>query len=400
MRPILISFLLLFFSASTVLATTLAEITWPTTGTSATAISSDGYFNNIDPSTNPDAYEVYSGGPGGRNYLRLKNPASGVYWLIRTTDTLGNPNVLVTRWWWRVGPNTENSNRHDFIINNYSGRNSHPEAGFWQMLKRSNVPSDGDGNVITIDPLGFSLDGNAAYSWGPYVSNQWNNMTVNQWYMIEYRINQTAGTWEIRIDGVDVTDEFYRYNFGQQSIPLTDDNGSFTFDALNYFKINVYYKETQSTGDMVEDIAGVKITDGPDWIGDESQPIACTISTGDPQAVSSDSVTLQGTCTDAVGVTAVKARLSSAPDASNGTSCTCDDGTCNGTSEAFTCVFSGLSEGANTVYVGGGDAAANWSTGGDADSITVNYTIAVVIHSVGPETVHSIGPGTANICAP
>ena len=104
--------------------------------------------------------------------------------------------------------------------------------------------------------------------------------------------------------------------------------------------------------------------------GSDTTAPATTISTSDPQYVYQDSLTLQGNCTDAVGVTSVKFRLGSAPDASNGTACTCDDGTCNGTDEDWTCTVTGMSLGSNTVYAGCGDAAANWGAG---DSITAYF---------------------------
>jgi hypothetical protein len=89
-----------------------------------------------------------------------------------------------------------------------------------------------------------------------------------------------------------------------------------------------------------------------------------TITQSDPQAITSDALTLTGTCTDAVGVASVKYRLSNSPDASNGTVCT-------GTT-SWTCNTGGYSIGANDVYVGCADAAGNWTS--PAPHITANFS--------------------------
>ena len=101
----------------------------------------------------------------------------------------------------------------------------------------------------------------------------------------------------------------------------------------------------------------------PHPLRDSTAP-ASTITQSDPQAITSDALTLTGTCTDAVGVTSVKYRLSSSPDGSNGTACT-------GTT-SWTCNTGGYSIGANDVYVGCADAAGNWTS--PAPHITANFS--------------------------
>jgi hypothetical protein len=90
----------------------------------------------------------------------------------------------------------------------------------------------------------------------------------------------------------------------------------------------------------------------------DTTPPTVTITTSDPQNVSTSSVSISWTDSDDTGVTARKWRIGSAPDASNGTTATSP------------ATVTGLSSGANTVYIGAGDAAGNWGS----DSITVNYT--------------------------
>lgn len=109
--------------------------------------------------------------------------------------------------------------------------------------------------------------------------------------------------------------------------------------------------------------------------GDTTAPVT-TITTSDPQSVTTDTLTVAGTATDAVwgGGSSCKYRIGSAPDADNGTACT-------GTT-SWICSTSGYTIGANTLYVGCGDAAGNWGS----DSITVNYNRVkpIITLNVGP----------------
>ena len=102
--------------------------------------------------------------------------------------------------------------------------------------------------------------------------------------------------------------------------------------------------------------------------GDVTEP-AVSITQSDPQTITSDSLTITGTATDAVGVTDVEWLVGSAPSGGDGTNCTADDGAFDSTSEAYTCSTSGYSLGTNSIHIGAGDAANNWGS----NSIVVNY---------------------------
>ena len=99
--------------------------------------------------------------------------------------------------------------------------------------------------------------------------------------------------------------------------------------------------------------------------GDTTAPTVI-ISTADPSNITSDSLSISGTASDAVGVTGCKYRVGSAPDESNGT-------VISGTT-TWSGTASGFSEGANTLYVGCDDAANNW----DSDSIVVNLNTTLI----------------------
>lgn len=101
-----------------------------------------------------------------------------------------------------------------------------------------------------------------------------------------------------------------------------------------------------------------------DGSGSDTTAPTVSITTSSPQTIATDSLTVTGTASDAVGVTSCKYRIGAEPGASAGTACT-------GTT-SWSGTVSGFSQGANTLYVGCGDAAGNWTS--PAASITVNYT--------------------------
>lgn len=114
--------------------------------------------------------------------------------------------------------------------------------------------------------------------------------------------------------------------------------------------------------------SGVPITFGSTSGGGDTTAPTTTISTSDPSSITSDSLSVIGTASDAVGVTSCKYRIGSAPDESNGTPC-------SGTTY-WTCATSGYTRGANTLYVGCTDAAENWGAG---DSIVVYFSSIIPI---------------------
>jgi hypothetical protein len=135
------------------------------------------------------------------------------------------------------------------------------------------------------------------------------------------------------------------------SITVTVNQGGFANGSTAY----LYVFDDTGTANST----GYAITFGDTPAADTTPPTV-TITTSDPQNVSTSSVSISWTDSDDTGVTARKWRIGSAPDASNGTTATSP------------ATVTGLSIGANTVYIGAGDAAGNWGS----DSITVNYTPA------------------------
>lgn len=146
-------------------------------------------------------------------------------------------------------------------------------------------------------------------------------------------------------------------SWNDTSITITLNRGSFGSTDSAY----LYVFNSSNTAS-----SGYAITFGSGGGGDTTAPTV-SITTSDPSSITSDSLSVTGTASDAVGVTSCKYRLGSAPDASNGTACT-------GTT-SWTCATSGYSRGANTLYVGCADAAGNWGS----DSITVSYNVLAAV---------------------
>lgn len=105
--------------------------------------------------------------------------------------------------------------------------------------------------------------------------------------------------------------------------------------------------------------------------GSDTTPPTVTFTTASPQRILVDSLAISGTATDDVGVTSCKYRVGSRPDASNGTAL-------SGTT-SWSGTATGFSYGANILWVGCTDAAANWdSSGSYAKSITVDYVPHII----------------------
>ncbi len=140
-------------------------------------------------------------------------------------------------------------------------------------------------------------------------------------------------------------------SWSASSIAVTVNQGSFASDATAYLYV------VDSTGAV--NSSGYEITFGEEEDEEDTTAPTVTITTSDPQSVSTDSVSISWTDSDDTGVTSRKWRIGSAPDATHGTECTSP------------ATITGLSAGANTVYIGAADAAGNWGS----DSITVNYIL-------------------------
>jgi hypothetical protein len=225
--------------------------------------------------------------------------------------------------------------------------------------------------------------GDILWSLGTLTENrQAGGLLDGSWHTVEMRYarNSAIGTADGIIElWVDGNKKNYVAGYEGDDIPFNDAGSAelrgFRFAAIGGNSKNPWdlvgntmadREQWYSIDDVVvsDTYVGVDYTIGDEPPPDETPPTTA-IDQSDPQAISTDSLTVTGTASDAVGVTSCKYRIGAAPNASNGTACT-------GTT-SWSCVTSGYSIGANDVYVGCADAAGNWDT--EAPHITVNFTL-------------------------
>jgi hypothetical protein len=143
-----------------------------------------------------------------------------------------------------------------------------------------------------------------------------------------------------------------------------------------------YYTATDGIGYQLSDGYQVAAIDqlmnfSLDYGGADTTPPTVSVTTSSPQTITSDSLTITGSCSDG----AAKWRLASEPDGSNGTGCTM-------TGTDFSCATSGYASGSNTVYVECYDDVPNFSSG---NSVSVMYNPPTVAKasSINGKTINN-----------
>lgn len=255
MKKLLISFFILLTCLDYCHSTDLIDIDWATGSTCSATNVCDGFFSTCDAFT-CNQYDIGTGGPGSRNFLKLVYPGSDVTNMLSGGTNISNPATVYVRFWFRWFGYTGDNN-HPLFLSQNDGSN----YGFALMRGYAGA------NTFSI----FSDISDQIYYYSP-------GFSLNTWYRIEYKITGgggSSGTVLVRIDGVDATSDFLSDSDSQ---PLTTRNGSLTVDTLNYIYIGVYYLPG-SSGNLL-DLTGIKVTDGPDWIGGDDTPADQIISGG------------------------------------------------------------------------------------------------------------------------
>lgn len=165
-----------------------------------------------------------------------------------------------------------------------------------------------------------------------------------------------------------------------------------------------------AAGNDLESVESQAITNNSEQLPDATAPNVYILT--EEHITSSNSTTFTWTDSDAVGVTARKWRIGAAPDATHGTACDSSTST----------VVTGLSAGANTVYIGAADAAGNWgsssviitytasplyvtqSGSGDADGSSYANSMSVATHNAatftGDDTIYLCDTITSSVIVP
>ncbi|HPR73400.1 MAG TPA: hypothetical protein PLX41_07025 [Bacteroidales bacterium] len=253
-----------FLLCSPAWGTTLLDIDWATGNTSSATNIKDGVFTycSLGSTDASNQFGIGTGdGPGGRNYLVVKQ--GGLTCILSdTSPSMNNPSTIYVRFWFRKHTHF-GSNCHMFML--YSS--GHNTGEMYIMRGYSNgfsfIPSLSDSN---------------------YAFNYTGTLNLNQWYRLEYKIlnaGTSNATVSVRLDGENIDDYLISDHLGGD---LDSKAGTLTIPSLNYVNVTSY----NSWSGTILDIAGLKITDGPDWIGDGSDTIpngSDTVSPAIPSGV-------------------------------------------------------------------------------------------------------------------
>lgn len=231
-------------------AATLLDVDWSTGSVCNGTNLNDGVLTG---GTNDDCglfFDLGTGGPADRNYLSLLFDSTDGSSVLYNPSSFSNPSTVYVRFWFRV-LQFVGGDMHTIWLNNEVG-----SYGF--CLFRGYTT--GDFSIL-------SNDSAAVYYYSPA------NIELNTWYRLEFKITGgggSSGTVEMRLDGTTITDSMVREDGGGAT--MSDDAGSIAVPSINYFYISMYGPNYGAYSQFI-DIAGVKITDGPDWIGGDDAPI-------------------------------------------------------------------------------------------------------------------------------
>lgn len=240
----------------------LLDVDWETsTGSTANALSDGGIFTSVSDSATFWSVEA-DNGPSGQNTLLMKTPTSGSGEL-RDAPSLGNPNVLYVRYWLKMHnfPSPQAASMHLIYINDTRDKD--------QGVCLFRPATDGSNHMDIISDghvyQGIGEDGNENTTADNVV------LVPETWYRWEFKITSTGtgtGTVEVRLDGTDITDKFWRYSPSSIRLDTDNANDAVVLPDLNYFNIESY--NSGWTANDLASLASLKITDGPDWIGGDA----------------------------------------------------------------------------------------------------------------------------------
>lgn len=233
---------------------TLLDLDWDGDTTCNTSNLYDGVFtDSMSPGTLCTNFGIGTGGPGGRNYLKHNITDSGSN-SLKDPRSLGNPPTTYVRFWFKMNY-WMNVDQHPLWINSY---NTAGGSGCGMCLLRGT-----GGNSFSFIATAY---GETSDPGSPYVYT--GTLNAGQWYRLEYKM-QNAGTGngsiEVRLDGNDITGMLRSNDTGR--IDIESRQGNIYICPLNYLYVSNY--SNGPDGEWL-DIAGMKITDGPDWIGEDS----------------------------------------------------------------------------------------------------------------------------------
>lgn len=234
-------------------AATLIESDWATGSTCSAVNVNDGVWTGSMADADCNYYMgLGTGGPGGRNYLLMRFYTSDVGSVtLNNPSSWSNPSTVYVRFWIRIHE-FAGGNMHIIWLNNEVGN-------YGACLYRGYTSGD------------FSIFPNVGSN--PYYYSP-GNLSADTWYRLEFKVTgggSSSGSIVVRLDGVDITSDMVLEDGGGAT--LSTNNGGLTIPAINYTYLSMYYDSFHSSTNNFIDIAGYKVTDGPDWIGGDDAPV-------------------------------------------------------------------------------------------------------------------------------
>jgi hypothetical protein len=321
-------------------------------------------------------------------YIDIGSASSGQWKMFRVNDTgtISDTNPEIRLFNWFTGGTSGGQNQ--VVVSAGDGAvsqsaSAYPNDDEWSRIEFFAYPGtvgSANGNItIIIHRPGVSITKVYDADRMMYSTGQTDRWQYAQFH--NYQGNGLGGNSTVWNDDYYISDSQARVEIGNAStwssctqreiqVPTSWGDSSITIDVQEGGFSSLtgkYLYVVDSSGDVSD---GYEITDG----SDTTAP-SVSITTSDPQNISSDSLSISGTASDAVGVSSCKYRIGAAPDDSNGSALS--------GSTSWSGTASGFSEGSNTIYCGCVDAAGNWGS----DSITVNLDTS----GPTPTTSHASG---------
>lgn len=233
-------------------AATLLEANWAVGSVCSTTNIKSGVWTQTEGVDDCSYFGIGTSGVNGANYLRLVLPASDVSNWMTHNPSLGSPATMYVRYWFRFNYNAGAMHPFEFCTTAPFTDCIYPLRAWDNSF--SIIPNAGGGPIFY-------------YSGG---------ITHGTWYRVELKfsgVGTSLGSCEVRLNGVDITSSMVS---DSDATLLTTANGSLEIPDLNYVSFSVYYGQGEA-GNWL-DMSGLKITDGPDWIGGLETATTATMS--------------------------------------------------------------------------------------------------------------------------
>jgi len=184
---------------------TLFNSDWSnSTGTGDSAVNDGTTFYQGGTSTPPYWYEVHATdgtSPGERNFVRVHRCETGNRDLYQNTASLGSPNSLYFRMWFRLSSEwPASAQEHMIRVRQYADNNGDEDMYFFQIRQGAYPPG------TEYPRVSFICYGSPSGTW----SAKGRRIDDGMWHRWEIAVtgnNGATATITCKLDGIDITGE-------------------------------------------------------------------------------------------------------------------------------------------------------------------------------------------------